>query len=573
VPRNGKLPRRPRCGSRALTVVAPRPATQVPPIAGGSPEIAAQPAAPAPDADPAPGPGPDTDPVVPPPAPLDGIDLAEPLEVADPVSVTVQLDTAAAQKQVIGPAGGSITVTHAGGGPTTLTIPPDALLGSEVIEVTPIASVTGLPFAGGLVQGVELKPHGLRFQTPVTLTFDTAQAVPLAEQTPLVAMDGGEDLHLYPLTADPSKLEMELMHFSEGMIASGTAAERTAQEGRPPANPEAQLEQKLQRAREAIRSGELSEEEAADVEDYLRAYWTDVVQPRLVAAEADETLAAVAIQSAFAWRKQLGLLGMTDGFDAELAEMLDRVETILQFAGDRAYERCRAGEIAWAPVILAIERQRQLIGFPEQMQEAVDRFLECVEWELSIEGGLVRYHAGSEPHTKTMRIATRIPLEAVSPELNALEGTADWEVVEWSIDDPHHCPWTPAGTEQLRAPRARILLQLDAKQVNDAVTGKAKAPPPSQPSLQLEPGSVWFHYQSVDCASGGFDLGWPGSLFEANAHRYVADSNGPYVFRGSDWVEGGGNVAWAFDQAFHHVSSSTSNYDLTTHIELRRPAG
>jgi hypothetical protein len=240
------------------------------------------------------------------------VDPANPVQAANPRSVTPTLAANRKSVAVIGPVGGTVAATAADGSTFTLTVPANALIGQTVITLTPLASIAGLPFSGGLVTGVDVQPHGLRLQRPATLAFAPASPVATGSQAPFAYAAGGRDMHLYPLAADPARLEMQLMHFSGYGIASAPPSERAEQAGHAPADAEAQLEQQAARFRESLRNGDPAFER--EFVDFSRTYWQQVVRPRLLAAETDDRLAGVAVSGFISWARQLALLGLDAGF-------------------------------------------------------------------------------------------------------------------------------------------------------------------------------------------------------------------------------------------------------------------
>lgn len=107
---------------------------------------------------PGPGPGPGPDP--------------------DPIDLTATTDdTRATTAEVPAEAGGTVTATGADGTSFTLTVPPNALEGDTAITLTPVTSVAGLPYAGGLSGGVTIAPADLEFLLPATLAITPPAAL------------------------------------------------------------------------------------------------------------------------------------------------------------------------------------------------------------------------------------------------------------------------------------------------------------------------------------------------------------------------------------------------------------
>lgn len=99
---------------------------------------------------------------------------------AEPANVAVE--TANSVQKIVGPDGGTLTTTSGAGIAYTLEIPAGALLDEFEIAMTPVTSIKGIPYAGGLEGAVQLQPSGLNLLTPAVLTIG-ATAAPTAEQS------------------------------------------------------------------------------------------------------------------------------------------------------------------------------------------------------------------------------------------------------------------------------------------------------------------------------------------------------------------------------------------------------
>lgn len=64
---------------------------------------------------------------------------------------------------VISKAGGAMSMLGADNRIYTLVVPPGALANDERITMAPLAAVQGMPFAAGLLAGVQFEPAGLEF--------------------------------------------------------------------------------------------------------------------------------------------------------------------------------------------------------------------------------------------------------------------------------------------------------------------------------------------------------------------------------------------------------------------------
>ena len=119
--------------------------------------------------------------------------------VPHPTSVSVTLDGTKAATALIPVTGGTLATTGADGSVFTLTIPEKALGGDEKVTMTPLSSMTGLPFSGGLVAGVQLEPEGLQLFRMATLTIKPGEDVPIAKQVAISYHGTGDNLHMQML--------------------------------------------------------------------------------------------------------------------------------------------------------------------------------------------------------------------------------------------------------------------------------------------------------------------------------------------------------------------------------------
>jgi hypothetical protein len=184
----------------------------------------------------------------------------------NPISVTAVLDTARAITNVdsVDPGIGYGFLddgTTAEGIPFTLMLNGamfsqdgagdlSLLLGTPV-TVTPIASITDLPFSQGYLAAVHISPDGTLMQMPGNLSF-TLQGVYDASTLIGFAADGtGADFHLFPVMVYPdtyngtTRISFSIAHFSLYGVAQATAQEITTQLGHPPVNPASQDEEEL----------------------------------------------------------------------------------------------------------------------------------------------------------------------------------------------------------------------------------------------------------------------------------------------------------------------------------------
>ena len=133
---------------------------------------------------------------------------------ADPIQVGVALDSGKTVEAVIPVEGGTLSVTGADGTLYTLEIPSDALLNETTIGMTPVTSISDMPFGNERTYAVQLSPEGLFFQNFAILTITPAEEIPLAEQITFGYQGDGKDLILAAPVVDSSEIKIQVLHFS-----------------------------------------------------------------------------------------------------------------------------------------------------------------------------------------------------------------------------------------------------------------------------------------------------------------------------------------------------------------------
>lgn len=416
------------------------------------------------------------------------VDPAKLLRKPAPLNVAPTLEAGAASTATIGTAGGTITATDSRGTAFTLVIPAQALPGDTTITMTPVASIGRLPFSGGLVGAVDLKPDGLRLFRAATLRIEPQVMPPLASQAPFLYHGAGKNFHSYPLTADRSKLELSLMHFTGGGVATATGAEKQAQQARVPSEVESQLAQRNAATVDQLRSGKFNQKQFVDqLTASLREYYVKVAAPRLAAATTDDTLGELAIATYFGWRRQVELLGLRGRFETEIEAGQKAIPRILRNAFERSYQRCIAGEIAHTRRMVAIARAAALLGI--DLPNIMDRLDRCLRFEMDYE--LIasmrradRYNEEADLHV----VATRAPLSFSFEE--GLVGDLPLTVPVWGHYDP--VCYQPKGGVAMVVRNGRATVSIEAnltyKRLPDGRVTYSSDPP--LVTATVDPGEV-----------------------------------------------------------------------------------
>jgi hypothetical protein len=248
---------------------------------------------------------------------------------------TLQFAENASVSGVIGPAGGAITAQGANNTTYTLTVPSQALDDSVNITLTPVASFGATTLHGA----VRMRPSGLRFILPATLTVDLPS--PPANTAQVVGFhfsDDGENLIRYPVGVTGSKLQFVIGHFSGVGGAGPTMTTLLTGDGSP-------SDLAASAVATAAATGDVSALIAA-----FRTWYTTGVKPLLAVANTnDATYAAIA---EWQWWVNLmeeppasSFLGqITTALGSELTEARNLAATAIQLAIIRANAACIANE-------------------------------------------------------------------------------------------------------------------------------------------------------------------------------------------------------------------------------------
>jgi hypothetical protein len=247
-------------------------------------------------------------------------------DAASPVNITVVTDATKAVTQTVGSTGGTLSTTGADGSQFSLSIPANALTQDTAITMTPIVSASGVPLTNGLVAGVQFEPDGLFLEKDATLTIVPAVSVPVGNQTFLGYSGTGSDLHLVPPASPTNAIQMLIGHFSGNLLGNGIASDRAALFLKRAADHEARLDQELARVQGEERQKQLTGTSdgtavPSEVSSYFASYYGLVIRNFVVAAGASCANATLAMQKYFGFERKLQLMGLTNIYDTNNADI------------------------------------------------------------------------------------------------------------------------------------------------------------------------------------------------------------------------------------------------------------
>lgn len=291
---------------------------------------------------------------------------------ANPINLALTLDSASNATSKTVPSIGASTITATGSDGTTyrLDIPDGALLQDTVITMTPVSSISNLPFSGGLGGAVKLEPEGLFFYKDVTLTIVPKVAIPLQNQVFFGFSASGEDLILgTPVRPYGTGIQLSLQHFSGGGIANGVSAEKAAVLNRIANRVESRLASEvgdaLAKGREDALKGGSDANAIATLIDSFTEYENSVVNNRITAAMAASASCAdgtKAVQTLLGYERQRQLLGLSQS--SAYGQLADLIASGESKCREEAIASCQAKS---DPGILkrfdfTAARQHQLMG-------------------------------------------------------------------------------------------------------------------------------------------------------------------------------------------------------------------
>ena len=235
---------------------------------------------------------------------------------AEPLNVTIKLDDNVTTSKMIGPDGGSVSLTAKDGTVFILDIPANALDAKTNITITSVDSIVGAPLDDGSALAVQLEPSGLFFNEIVTLTILPGKAIPVKNQIIFGYENNGQDYHLAVVDPKSKDIQVKLMEFSGVGVGSGTDSAWASNLQIQANGSRDRLAQKIGAIVQVERQGRLTGEipdgpdtyTNKEIHSILEQLVDQVVQKELAAAELDCQFAQKAIQDLVTVERQNQLL-------------------------------------------------------------------------------------------------------------------------------------------------------------------------------------------------------------------------------------------------------------------------
>lgn len=342
-------------------------------------------------------------------APGPGASFAGTNPPGPPVAVTVHVGSGAARATI--PVAGGELSTQANGLTYTLTIPKGALLSDLAVTMTPVTSLDGLPFSGGLLGGVQLEPDGAALLTPATLTIKPAAGFDVTKLVGFAYHGDGQNLHLALADGDGASVSLRIMSFSGHGAASGSSSDLS---GHAAGSAQDGFEQAIA---DILAHARANGQEPSDYTDQLEAllkdYYDTTLKPALQAATTDDSSVDTAVSQYLSWARDVELLGLDDALSSRRQEGDRLMTSALKNAFDKASQRCLSNQdVDEAGNMLKRLRQLALLGGDDggyTLEGKRAEFDRCLRFKLRFDSDL-GWDIGPGMETVTAHVAGDVTL-------------------------------------------------------------------------------------------------------------------------------------------------------------------
>jgi hypothetical protein len=468
---------------------------------------------------------------------------------AKAVDLTVSLDAGRKAEALVPVTGGSISATGADGTVYTLVIPDQALLTDTTIGLTPVASLSGLPFGGAQTYAVQLSPDGLFLYNPAVLTITPAQPIPAGEQIPFGYLGDGKDVILAAPAPGSADIAIRVDHFSGNGVTKGLLADTEPDRRRIGGDAERRLSgvvsDELIRVKQNGGSINIDSIEAA-----MLAYEKQVVEARVAVAGQSCAKAQLAIESVMSLDRQRSLVGIeTSG--SSLAKYPGLVEAGARKCVLEEFERCVNDHVVHRMAMVFGIFQRQFAFMASLnldqavLREALDLAIKCQTFKLKLEStGSVNVAGAGYTSTVSAEITLRFnpdtsrlggegPLVNDAFEFHALCGATSFtgggrfEVGDLRFQRLNHDPFSSSDDLYFAEEDVDINLRMSYLPGSTSESAKITACPPARGEALYGPTAAWTatflatHISELD-ATGEFGGGWIAFDWEMLGGEYYA---------------------------------------------------
>jgi hypothetical protein len=304
---------------------------------------------------------------------------------------------------------------------------------------------------------VQFAPEGLALDKPATLTIETSKA---AGARAIAWFGLGKAVSRYPSIRSGSRIEIKIAHFS------GVAAVRgpgSAWNGLP------------------------------DATAALRLRFNTDVKPGLAGAATQDPLTSTAFAAAFAWEREVELLGLGGKFEREKALVRAALLQAIGGAVEKASTACSARhDLTQVERLARLDRIAELWGVQIPGGSGFSRAVKCAHFELELEfdEATTMEVSSATEHLKThheLHVKAKAPIALTT----ALEGEAGLSVTKWVYSMTLTSNEFSCSAKEVSATPLR---NLHAKLVIDPVGVAIRGYP--EITILLDPGDVELAYQN-----------------------------------------------------------------------------
>ena len=360
----------------------------------------------------------------------------------NPRTVVPILNPNASAAAEMGWLGGSLSLTNASGCVFSLIVPPGALTRPEMVTMTEIAQVQGLPLSGGLRAAVDLKPEGLMFHTPARLDITAPAALDPRTLIGFGALADGSQFALRPAFVTNRTASLFVRHFSSAGVGDGTGGDAQSQaQDHPTDDPGSSAEQDAAAAMHGCRADPScdinSDEMKAKLSEIYVRMADQVILPALKAASggASDDALDQALSKWLDWARQVATLGVGSGIDGDnqTGSLADRMRRAVALASKgiangmtRACDQCVQHDLQRMGRVFRLAKMGTLLGFGSDSQywSCVKR---CLVYKLKIEAEITATTTTGTLRTKTKSEPKLTPEDETG---EAFTGSGSWNMEE-----------------------------------------------------------------------------------------------------------------------------------------------
>lgn len=385
--------------------------------------------------------------------------------LATPVKLSYIFDVDGAASEVLDNSGGSITAVSDSGIGITLSVPSGTVFDSSTFDVTPVASISGLPDGFEPLVAARLGPADRPFAMPPTVTFD----MPSGFRGDKIAVgfftnSDGTEFYLTPLIgpdgrfADHTVDRISISKSSFSVGGAGLIDDLTQQDQpRTVSSAEKRAKDKIAKilnevAARMAAGGSITEEELFQIETALRDWQADIerrlalILSRIEMGEYSEAdlLEGIGLAGEYVeLHATAALVGLESEFSGD--DLLDRIAQVFVDAISASYALCDSSDeqqLAQSKEARAkLVQDLQLLGFSGTVSgtdpnlvldlgEMTEEYLTC-RIDISLEPPFTRLETEDEAAVVTLvgRIYNPVSRESSAPsEPVTFERLGDYSV-------------------------------------------------------------------------------------------------------------------------------------------------